>query len=447
VPDSARPDDDRPDDDRLDDAPPDNSPEAAMAAARADDALGADLFLLLGARGGNMIFSPASIGAALRMALLGARGETAAQLAGALHLAGPESAVDGLRLLSAGLARLSSGDVTCHAPNTMWVQAGLPLVPEFTAALAGIAAAAAVAGTATAVLRHADFVNAAEDARLEINAVIAEQTAGKIAGLLPPHAVDKFTRLVLANAVYLKAAWAQPFPAAATADAPFYPGLASAGPGGTGPGGAGPGGAGPGGTGPGGTGPGGTGPGGPVDVPMMHRTARLGYRRGAGYQAVTLPYAGGLLAMAVVVPDGPLGPLEETLAAGGVGGLLTGVTPHRVSLALPRFKAAASFSLGPSLMSLGVAAAFDRDKADFSGITTAEPLAIGAAVHQALIDVDENGTEAAAATAVGMVRPTAVRQEGPPIVVTVDRPFLFAIIDAATGRPLFLGRITNPLAD
>ena len=403
-----------------------------MAAARADDALGADLFLLLGARGGNMIFSPASIGAALRMALLGARGETAAQLAGALHLAGPESAVDGLRLLSAGLARLSSGDVTCHAPNTMWVQAGLPLVPEFTAALAGIAAAAAVAGTATAVLRHADFVNAAEDARLEINAVIAEQTAGKIAGLLPPHAVDKFTRLVLANAVYLKAAWAQPFPAAATADAPFYPGLASAGPGGTGPGG---------------TGPGSTGPGGPVDVPMMHRTARLGYRRGAGYQAVTLPYAGGLLAMAVVVPDGPLGPLEETLAAGGVGGLLTGVTPHRVSLALPRFKAAASFSLGPSLMSLGVAAAFDRDKADFSGITTAEPLAIGAAVHQALIDVDENGTEAAAATAVGMVRPTAVRQEGPPIVVTVDRPFLFAIIDAATGRPLFLGRITSPLAD
>jgi serpin B len=180
---------------------------------------------------------------------------------------------------------------------------------------------------------------------------------------------------------------------------------------------------------------------------MMHRTARLGYRRGAGYQAVTLPYAGGLLAMAVVVPDGPLGPLEETLAAGGVGGLLTGVTPHRVSLALPRFKAAASFSLGPSLMSLGVAAAFDRDKADFSGITTAEPLAIGAAVHQALIDVDENGTEAAAATAVGMVRPTAVRQEGPPIVVTVDRPFLFAIIDAATGRPLFLGRITSPLAD
>ena len=413
-----------------------------MAAARADDALGADLFLLLGARGGNMIFSPASIGAALRMALLGARGETAAQLAGALHLAGPESAVDGLRLLSAGLARLSSGDVTCHAPNTMWVQAGLPLVPEFTAALAGIAAAAAVAGTATAVLRHADFVNAAEDARLEINAVIAEQTAGKIAGLLPPHAVDKFTRLVLANAVYLKAAWAQPFPAAATADAPFYPGLASAGPGSAGPGSAGPGGAGP-----GGTGPGGTGPGGPVDVPMMHRTARLGYRRGAGYQAVTLPYAGGLLAMAVVVPDGPLGPLEETLAAGGVGGLLTGVTPHRVSLALPRFKAAASFSLGPSLMSLGVAAAFDRDKADFSGITTAEPLAIGAAVHQALIDVDENGTEAAAATAVGMVRPTAVRQEGPPIVVTVDRPFLFAIIDAATGRPLFLGRITSPLAD
>ena len=179
---------------------------------------------------------------------------------------------------------------------------------------------------------------------------------------------------------------------------------------------------------------------------MMHRTGRLEYLRGPGYQAVTLPYAGGLLAMAVILPDGPLGPLEETLTAHGMAGLLTGMTPQQVRLALPRFRATASFSLEPFLKSLGVAAAFDRYQADFSGITTADQLFIGAAVHKAYIDVDEQGTEAAAATGVAISARMAVFQEPPPVVVTVDRPFLFAITDAATGLPLFLGRVADPAA-
>ena len=337
-----------------------------------------------------MIFSPASIAAALRMALLGARGETAAELATALHLAGPDSAGEGLRLLSAGLDRVGSGGVTFRAPNTMWVQAGLPLRREFTAALAGLAAVA---------VHDADFAHAAEQSRRLINAAIAEQTAGKIQDLLPPRAVGPLTRLVLANAVYLKAAWAQPFPAAATADAPFYLGGASTG--GASTGGASTGGASTGGASTGGASTGGASTGSrAVSVAMMHRTARLGYLLGPGYQAVTLPYAGGFAAMAVILPDGLLGPLEKRLAAGGMRSLLTGVTPHQVELALPRFKTTASFGLEPFLKSLGVAAAFDPDHADFSGITTAERLSIGAAVHKAYIDVDEQGTEAAAATGV-----------------------------------------------
>jgi serpin B len=386
----------------------DSAPDAALAAARADDALGVDLYRVLGARGGNMVFSPASIAAALQMALLGARGETAAQMAAALHLARPQDSADGLRLLSAGLARLGGG-VTFRAPNTMWVQSGLPLRPEFTTTLAGLAAV---------TVRDADFAHAAEQARLEINATIAEQTAGKIADLLPPRAVGPLTRLVLANAVYLKAAWAQPFQVAETTDAPFY--LSS------------------------------DGTGGPsadaVSVPMMHRTGGLDYLRGPGYQAVTLPYAGRLLTMAVILPDGPLGPLEETLTAHGTAGLLTGMAPQQVRLALPRFRATASFSLEPFLKSLGVAAAFDRYQADFSGITTAGQLFISAAVHKAYIDVDEQGTEAAAATGVAIGARMAVVQERPPVVVTVDRPFLFAITDAATGLPLFLGRVADPAA-
>jgi serpin B len=122
------------------------------------------------------------------------------------------------------------------------------------------------------------------------------------------------------------------------------------------------------------------------------------------------------------------------------------VTPQRVRLALPRFRVTAGFSLVPVLKSLGVTAAFDLKQADFTGLSPERPLAIAAVAHKAFIDVDEHGTEAAAATAVGIARPTAVRQERPPIVVTADRPFLFAISDAAAGWPLFLGRVTNPLA-
>ena len=404
----------------------DSAPDAARAAARADDAFGVDLYRVLGARGGNMVFSPASIAAALRMALLGARGETAAQLATALHLASPQDSADGLRLLSAGLSRLSGG-VTFRAPNTMWVQSGLPLLPEFTTVLTGLAAV---------TVRDADFAHAAEQARLQINATIAEQTAGKIADLLPPRAVGPLTRLVLANAVYLKAPWAQPFQIAETTDAPFY--LSGDGTDGASAGSASTGNA----SASGDRASGGSA----VSVPMMHRTGRLGYLRGSGYQAVILPYAGGLLAMAVILPDGPLGPLEEMLAAHGTAGLLTGMTPQQVRLALPRFRATASFSLEPFLKSLGVAAAFDRYQADFSGITKAAELFIGAAVHKAYIDVDEHGTEAAAATGVAISARMAIIQEPPPVVVTVDRPFLFAITDVATGRPLFLGRVADPAA-
>jgi serpin B len=404
----------------------DSAPDAALAAARADDAFGVDLYRVLGARGGNMVFSPASIAAALRMALLGARGETAAQLATALHLASPQDSADGLRLLSAGLSRLSGG-VTFRAPNTMWVQSGLPLLPKFTTVLTGLAAV---------TLRDADFAHAAEQARLQINATIAEQTAGKIADLLPPRAVGPLTRLVLANAVYLKAAWAQPFQVAETTDAPFY--LSGDGTDGASAGGAT--------TGSASTGSANASGGSAISVPMMHRTGRLGYLRGSGYQAVILPYTGGLLAMAVILPDGPLGPLEEMLAAHGTAGLLTGMTPQQVRLALPRFRATASFSLEPFLKSLGVAAAFDRYQADFSGITKAAELFIGAAVHKAYIDVDEHGTEAAAATGVAISARMAIIQEPPPVVVTVDRPFLFAITDVATGLPLFLGRVADPAA-
>jgi len=367
-------------------------------APAADDAFGADLYRLLSGQAPNMVFSPVSVASALQMALCGARGQTAAELAGALHLDGsPDTAAAALRTLSALVTNVTAdGTVTFLAPAAVWVQAGLPLRSDFTARL----------GKA---VTEADFAGAPQQARAQINRVVAEQTEEKITGLLPAGAIDDRTRLVLTSAIYLKAGWAETFPESATAEAPFYP----------------------------------DGPDGPSrTVRMMHSTAARMYVRGDGYQAVLLPYRGGNLALAVVLPDGPLAALGPALAAGGVRGLLTGTARFQVTLALPRFRLETGLDLVPVLRQLGVRQAF-TDHADFSGITEAVRLLIDAIAHKAYVDVDEQGTEAAAATAVSF-RPTAAFRAPPPVTMTVDRPFLFAIWYAPAGLPLFLGQVSQP---
>ena len=369
--------------------------ETALAG---DDAFGADLYRLLSVRAHDVVFSPVSVASVLQMALCGARGQTAAELAGALHADGsPQAAAVSVSALPALAASVSAdGTVTFRAPAAVWVQSGLPLRPGFTARL----------GQAVA---ETDFAAAPQQARAEINRVVAEQTEQKITGLLPAGAVDDDTRLVLTSAIYLKAGWAETFAEGATAEAPFYP----------------------------------DGPDRPSRaVPMMHSTAARMYVRGDGYQAVLLPYRGGSLAMAVVLPDGPVATLGPALAAGGVRGLLAGTARYQVTLALPRFRLESAFDLVPALRQLGVRQAFTPD-ADFGGITEAARLAINAAAHKAYIAVDEQGTEAAAATAVSF-RPTAAFRAPEPVEMTVDRPFLFAIVHGPAGLPLFLGQVSRP---
>jgi serpin B len=394
--------------------------------ASGDDAFGADLYSRLPSRG-NLVFSPASIATALRLVLLGARSETAAQIAAVLHLATPDGAAlsdqkppglqaaQALTAFSALLSDLAAGDLTLRAPNAMWVQSGLPLEPGFTAAVA----------EATAVTVHdADFRRAAEQARREINQFIREQTAGKISDLLSPGVVSATTSLVLASAVYLKAAWAHPFPAGATQDAAFFldPGQRD---------------------------PDRPDPATQVTVPTMRVRARLRYLRGDRYQAVELPYAGGRLGMVIVLPDpasGPAsGPGSGDPADAGLSALRSGLAPRQVTLALPRFKVTSGFALRPVLAALGMPLAF-TDEADFSGITAARRLRIDEVVHQAYIDVNEAGTEAAAATAVVMTAAARFVKPEPPVEMIVDRPFRFAITDLRSGLPLFLGRVTDPAA-
>lgn len=366
----------------------------------ADAALGSDLYRAL-AGPGSLVLSPASIAGALRMALLGARGETAAELARVLHLPGPDAARAGAAqdvLPQDVLAQdlLTGSGITLRVVNTAWLDAQLAVRQEFLSQPVTVA--------------RARFRQDPDGARQAINAAVAEQTAGKVAGLIGPGVLDAVTRLVLVNAVYLKARWLHQFSPRATKPESFYPERS-----------------------------------GPVPVPMMHQVERLAYHRADGYQAVLLPYAGAPLAMAVVLPDEPLSafPLQRL---GGVAGvlqpLLAGRDQYQVDLRLPRFTVTSGFLLRDTLQSLGVSAAFGED-ADFSAITDSEPLSLSEAIHRAYIEVDEQGTEAAAATAVAVAGMAMVRPARK-VAFTADRPFLFAVVATDTGLPLFLGQVTRP---
>lgn len=366
-------------------------------AAGADAAFGTDLYTELAAAGGNVVFSPAGVAASLRMALVGARGDTATELAAALHLPGPKAAADGLRDL-VGI-RLCE-DLTFRAPNTLWIQTAVSVRKEFLSQLDAVAS-----------VQRCDFAAEPDAARQAINGAIAEQTEGKIADLLPPGVIGRDTRLVLANAMYLNALWTYQFPAHQTQKKPFYAERSVASP-----------------------------------TDMMRLEARLAYQRGDGYQAVLLPYRGGSLAMAVVLPDGPLRELAGRLdGLDGVGGLLSGLlsadAERQVDLSLPRFRINSGFMLRDTLAALGVRLAFS-DSADFGGIAP-ERLAIGQVVHRAYIDVGEKGTEAAAATGTVMRALAAVRKPSPEITFVADRPFLFMIADTDSGLPLFVGQLTR----
>ena len=257
-------------------------------------------------------------------------------------------------------------------------------------------------------VRQLDFAQDPQRARRTINQAVSEQTKGKIAELLKQD-LDTSTRLVLTNAVYLKAGWTTPFQADQTHPDAFHKADGSG-----------------------------------IQAPFMHQIGELGYAKHDGYQLVRLPYGTGDLAMTLIVPDGSLTPIENALGERGLAAVLGGpLATAQVTLALPKFKVRTHAELVDTLMQLGMTDAFD-DRADFGGIAD-EQLVISQVAHEAYISVDEDGTEAAAATAVVM-RQSAGHVDTARATVTVDHPFLFAITDTKTGTPLFLGRVTDPTA-
>lgn len=368
----------------------------------------ADLYnQIAAANPGNVVCSPYSVAVALAMARNGAEGQTAVEMDKVLHdtdLQRFNEGMDSLVLLlesRAGVKKREDGSkatISLEVANSLWGQRGEAWQRPFLKVLAKYYGAG---------MRLVDYKHDAAAARLAINRWTSQQTQGKIAHLIPPMALDPMTRLVLANAIYLKAPWEHPFTKAKTKARPFR-----------------------------------LGDGTQITPPTMREKLFTVATSGPDWRAVRLPYAGRQLAMTVVVPTTSLDDLEQTLDADLLKAII-GSTAQAQSLlvSMPRWKFRLTAQLNDALGSLGMPTAFDPSSADFSGMTREEQLYISAVLHEAYIAVDEQGTEAAAATAVVAI---ALSAEPPPPEFRVDRPFLFVLHDVETATPLFIGRVMDP---
>ncbi len=380
--------------------------EAALV--NGNTAFAFDLYRQLAGEEGSLFFSPYSISQALAMTYAGARGETARQMAAVLHFdLEPAALHPSFGALAQSLtdrpSAAGSGDqpFRLNIANSLWGDQQTIFLPEFLALLQSDYGAG---------LQAVDFRGQPEAARQQINDWIAEQTEDKIRDLVPEGAINPLTRLVLANAIYFNANWLRPFYEGATSDAPFtlLDGTV-------------------------------------VNVPMMNQQERFLYGRGENYQAITLPYVGQGIEMVLILPDeGMFEAVEQGLTPEWFNGVLAGLKSQEVLLAMPKFSFEYTLELSEALMALGMPDAFS-DLADFSGMTAEEALYISKVLHKAFIELDEAGTEAAAATVVIMEAMMAPMPQEP-VELRLDRPFLFAIRDSVTGSLLFLGRVLDPLS-
>jgi serpin B len=382
-------------------APP-QADDAALGLSRAYNGLALELGKDLAAGDGNFFYSPLSVTSALAMTYAGARGETAAEFEAALKypLKGDGLLAAQKRLSDAILGSTEEGSEFTVA-NSLWPDSQVRILESF------LSSQDANFGPQ---IFQVDYQNDEPKARAAINDWVDKATKGKITDLIA-NPLPASTRLILANAVYFKGAWRAPFPPEGTKDRDF------------------------------------AAPKGKVSVPFMHKEAHFNYLERPGFQALELLYRGNNTSMVVLLPKkggGGLADLWGPLAAGGLSGWLDGLSSETVDVYLPKFKITwGARSLREPLEALGLRQVF-TDQADLSGITGDRSLSVSDVVHKAFVEVNEEGTEAAAATAV-IARATAMRVDEKPIpVFDADRPFVFLIIDKATGSILFMGKLDDP---
>jgi serpin B len=384
-----------------------------------------DLYAHLNDTPGNLFISPYSISSCLAMTYAGARGDTKAQMGRVLHFN------QGDVRLHSSFGELQKQLTDAEKPNgiqlaianALWTQKGEPFLPAFLQT---------AADDYQADIKQADFTTDADAVRQEINGWVAQKTMDKIQDILPPHSVDDRTRLVLANAIYFKGAWENPFATSHTSTQPFHLSKESQ-----------------------------------VDVRLMDQVEIFKYTENQDFQALELRYRGpdellpngrylslpnrGHVSMLILLPrqiEG-IGQLEKQLSPGFLDRLLAQMTEQRVRIELPRFKSQSHFKLNDMLVKMGMTDAFIGRKADFSGINgikrgNDESLYISDVLHQAWVEVTEEGTEAAAATVVHIKAGAAPAPAPSPPVFRADHPFIFLIRDVRSGSLLFIGRMADP---
>ncbi len=357
----------------------------------------------------NLVFSPISLSLALSMAMAGAEGSTETGMLDALQLTLPEGEIHpafNALLLAIEHSQeeliedIEGSKFQLNIANSIWGQAGF----DFNEAFLDTLALNYGAG-----VYDVDYKQYPEEARKAINDWVAEETQDKIQDIIPPGVIDTLTRLVLANAIYFKGSWLYPFNASATHDALFTLLDDSQ-----------------------------------VTVEMMGLSGEhLSYTQGAGYQAVQLPYLSSDFTMTLLVPDaGVYAQFEDELNSQILASILSEMSSQPVDLEMPKFDFESDINANDPLIALGMSDAFNVSSANFSGITEAEELFITDVLHKATITVDEEGTEAAAATIVIIGMKSAPPEEA--ISLVVDRPFLFLIQHRPTGTILFMGRVMQP---
>jgi len=376
------------------------SPDEANLLASATNQFAFELYLNLKDGEGNVFFSPFSLSTAMAMTYEGARGQTAEEIKQVFHYP------DNLEVMREEFAQVinlinkKDKQYELHTANALWAQKGYPLLTEYVSTVEKY-----YGGKVTDL----DFARETENSRLKINRWVEEQTNDRIKDLIPPGVLNELTRLVLTNAIYFKGNWENQFPKENTKEEEFM-----------------------------------VTPEKKVKVQMMSmREKRFNYLENDELQLVELPYAGQEISMLVLLPKNDLTSLEPRLTASQLNEYKKQLRSEKIDIYLPKFKFETKYMMGGKkgiLGRMGMPTAFSPAEADFSGINGRRDFYLSEVVHQAFVEVNEEGTEAAAATGL-VVGVTMVVKK---IVFRADHPFIFIIQDRATGNILFMGRVVDP---
>ena len=373
-----------------------------QALVKGNNAFALDLYAQLKTQEGNLFLSPYSISTALAMTFSGARGTTEKQMADVLHFTLEQEQLHSeFHDLQIQLKNYVKEGIELNIANALWFQTGYNLLKDFLEL---------TEEHYDAGLNHVDFAKDCEAARRKINIWVEQKTNNRIQKLIKPRMINALTCLVLTNAIYFKGEWVNQFEEKLTQENPFYitPEIT-------------------------------------VDVPMMNQEDRFKYFESDELQVLEVPYKGDDLSMVILLPikkDG-LTELEDSVNTDRLQEWMNALAWRQVTVFFPKFTMTCEFKLGSALADMGMPIAF-TDEANFSGMTGGKDLFISKVIHKAFVDVSEEGTEAAAATAVIMEGLTSVVEPTPPTVFRADRPFIFVIRDNHSGSILFIGRLVDP---